>query len=63
MAVSKSEDVKRLMLQMIQEMDLDIVDFRVEEKMYVVGIATFCVLNVNDVTLIALIFKKIFVLS
>lgn len=31
MAVSKSEDVKRLMLQMIQEMDLDIVDFRVEE--------------------------------
>ena len=32
MAVSKSEDVKRLMLQMIQEMDLDIVDFRVDEK-------------------------------
>ena len=32
MAVSKSEDVKRLMLQMMQEMDLDIVDFRVEEK-------------------------------
>lgn len=32
MAVSKSEDVKRLMLQIIQEMDLDIVDFRVEEK-------------------------------
>lgn len=32
MAVSKSEDVKRLMLQMIQEMDLDIVDFRVKEK-------------------------------
>ena len=32
MAVSKSDDVKRLMLQMIQEMDLDIVDFRVEEK-------------------------------
>ena len=31
-AVSKSEDVKRLMLQMIQEMDLDVVDFRVEEK-------------------------------
>ena len=31
-AISKSEDVKRLMLQMIQEMDLDIVDFRVEEK-------------------------------
>ena len=32
MAISKSEDVKKLMLQMIQEMDLDIVDFRVEEK-------------------------------
>ncbi len=32
MAISKSEDVKRLMLQMIQEMDLDIIDFRVEEK-------------------------------
>lgn len=32
MAVSKSEDVKKLMLQMIQEMDLDIVDFRVEEN-------------------------------
>lgn len=32
MSVSKSEDVKRLMLQMIQEMDLDIVDFRVEQK-------------------------------
>ena len=32
MAVSKLQDVKRLMLQMIQEMDLDIVDFRVEEK-------------------------------
>ena len=32
MAVSKSEDVKKLMIQMIQEMDLDIVDFRVEEK-------------------------------
>ena len=32
MAVSKSEDVKKLMLHMIQEMDLDIVDFRVEEK-------------------------------
>ena len=31
-AVSTSEDVKLLMLQMIQEMDLDIVDFRVEEK-------------------------------
>ena len=32
MAVSKLEDAKRLMLQMIQKMDLDIVDFRVEEK-------------------------------
>lgn len=32
MAISTSEDVKQLMLQMIQEMDLDIVDFRVEEK-------------------------------
>ena len=32
MAISKSEDVKRLMLQMLQEMDLDIVDFRVEER-------------------------------
>lgn len=32
MAISKSEDVKKLILQMIQEMDLDIVDFRVEEK-------------------------------
>ena len=32
MAVSTSEDVKQLMLQMIQEMDLDIVDFRVDEK-------------------------------
>ncbi len=32
MAVSTSEEVKKLMLQMIQEMDLDIVDFRVEEK-------------------------------
>lgn len=32
MAVSTSEDVKNLMLDMIQEMDLDIVDFRVEEK-------------------------------
>lgn len=27
MAVSNSEDVKQLMLDMIQEMDLDIVDF------------------------------------
>ena len=32
MAVSDSEAVKTLMLQMIQEMDLNIVDFRVEEK-------------------------------
>ena len=32
MAVANSEDVKKLMLEMIQEMDLDIVDFRVEEK-------------------------------
>ena len=31
-AISTSEDVKQLMLEMIQEMDLDIVDFRVEEK-------------------------------
>ena len=32
MAVSTSEDVKHLMIDMITEMDLDIVDFRVEEK-------------------------------
>ena len=32
LAVSISENVKRLMLDMIREMDLDIVDFRVEEK-------------------------------
>lgn len=32
MAISTSEDVKHLMLDMIREMDLDIVDFRVEEK-------------------------------
>ncbi len=32
MAIANSDDVKNLMLQMIQEMDLDIVDFRVEEK-------------------------------
>lgn len=31
MAVSNSEDVKQLMLDMIQEIDLDIVDFRVVE--------------------------------
>ena len=30
--VSNSEEVKKLMLQMIQEMDLDIVDFRMEEE-------------------------------
>ena len=32
MAVANSDDVKQLVLKMIQEMDLDIVDFRVEEK-------------------------------
>ena len=32
MAVSNSEDVKQLMLDMIQEMDLDIVNFRVAEE-------------------------------
>ena len=32
MAISNSEHVKKLMLDMIQEMDLDIVDFRVEER-------------------------------
>lgn len=32
MAVASSEEVKHLMLDMIQEMDLDIVDFRVEEN-------------------------------
>lgn len=32
MAVTNSKEVKKLMLQMIQEMDLDIVDFRFEEK-------------------------------
>lgn len=32
MAVANSDTVKNLMLQMIKEMDLDIVDFRVEEK-------------------------------
>lgn len=32
MAISTSEEVKHLMLDMIQEMDLDIVDFRVEEN-------------------------------
>lgn len=32
MAVASSDDVKDLVLKMIQEMDLDILDFRVEEK-------------------------------
>ena len=32
MAVASSEEVKYLMLDMIKEMDLDIIDFRVEEK-------------------------------
>lgn len=32
MAVANSEEVKKIMLEMIQEMDLDIIDFRVEEK-------------------------------
>ena len=32
MAVANSEEVKQLVLEMLQEMDLDIVDFRVEEK-------------------------------
>lgn len=32
MAISNSDHVKKLMLDMIQEMDLDIVDFRVEER-------------------------------
>lgn len=32
MAILKSEDIKKLMLQMFQEMDLDIVNFRVEEN-------------------------------
>jgi AAA15 family ATPase/GTPase len=32
MVIAKSEEVKRLMLQMIQEMDLDIIDFRIEKK-------------------------------
>lgn len=32
MVVSNSEAVRNLMLQMIQEMDLDIIDFRFEEK-------------------------------
>ena len=32
MAVANSDEVKHIILDMIQEMDLDIVDFRVEEK-------------------------------
>lgn len=32
MAIANSDDVKNLVLEMIQEMDLDIVDFRVDEK-------------------------------
>lgn len=32
MVVSTSENVKQLMFEMIREMDLGIVDFRVEEK-------------------------------
>ncbi len=32
MAISNSEHVKKLILDMIQEMDLDIMDFRVEER-------------------------------
>ena len=32
MAIANSDDVKDLVLKMIQEMDLDILDFRVEEK-------------------------------
>lgn len=31
MAIANSDDVKSLVLDMIQEMDLDIVNFRVEE--------------------------------
>ncbi len=31
-AIARSEDVKALVLKMIQEMDLDIEDFRIEEK-------------------------------
>lgn len=32
MAIATSEDVKHLMIDMLKEMDLDIIDFRVEEK-------------------------------
>lgn len=38
------------------------IDFLAEGKMYVVGTVTFFALNVKDATLIALNFKKIFVL-
>ena len=38
------------------------IDFLAEGKMYVVETVTFFVLNVRDVILIALNFKKIFVL-
>ncbi len=31
-AIAKSEEIKRLVVDMIQEMDLDIEDFRIEEK-------------------------------
>lgn len=31
-AISKSDDIKRLILDMIDEMDMDIEDFRIEEK-------------------------------
>ena len=31
-AIAKSEDIKHLVLNMIKEMDLDIEDFRIEEK-------------------------------
>lgn len=34
MAVANSDDIKELVLKMIQEMDLDILDFRVEEREY-----------------------------
>ena len=32
MAIANSEEVKTLVLDMIKEMDLDIEDFRIEEK-------------------------------
>ena len=46
-------------------MDVEIfvrIDFLAERKMYVVETVTFFVLNVGDAILIALNFKKIFVL-